>query len=187
MASNPLDNTDESIVASIVAGDVDAYAEIMARYELKLHRYVTYLIHNQTMADDVVQDTFIKAYQNLNGFNPKYKFSSWIYRISHNEAMNAIKKVRHMSDVDIDELPDTGYDQRIEELVDNNILSEDVHGCLGKLEPKYREVIQLVYFENMKYEEVSDVLRIPASTVGVWLSRAKTRLRDLCKQRGVKR
>lgn len=187
MASNPLDNTDESIVASIVAGDVDAYAEIMARYEPKLHRYVTYLIHNQTMADDVVQDTFIKAYQNLKGFNPKYKFSSWIYRISHNEAMNAIKKLRHMSDTDIDELPDTGYDQRIEELVDSSILSEHVQGCLGKLEPKYREVIQLVYFEHMKYEEVSDVLRIPTSTVGVWLSRAKTRLRDLCKQRGVKR
>ncbi|NCU30719.1 RNA polymerase sigma factor [Candidatus Saccharibacteria bacterium] len=187
MASNRLEVTDESIVASIVAGDIDAYADILARYEAKLHRYVVYLIHNQTMADDIVQDTFIKAYQNLQGFNSKYKFSSWIYRIAHNEAMNAIKKVRHMADDDIDELPDTSYDQRIEEVVDSDILKAHVQGCLGKLEPKYREVIQLVYFEHMKYEEVSDILHVPTSTVGVWLSRAKTRLKELCKQRGVKR
>ena len=88
------DDTDESIVAKITAGDVGAYAEIMNRYEPKLHPYVTYLIHNQTMADDIVQDTFIKAYRNLRGFNLKYKFSSWVYRNAHNEAMNAIKKER---------------------------------------------------------------------------------------------
>ena len=186
MASNNPDDTDQSVVASVIAGDVDAYAEIMARYEAKLRRYVTYLIHDQTTAEDVVQDTFIKAYQNLQSFNPKYKFSSWIYRISHNEAMNAIKKIRHLSDDDIDELPDTSYEWHVEELIDNSILKEHVHGCLGKLEPKYREVVQLVYFEHMKYDEVSDIIHVPTSTIGVWLSRAKTQLREICKQRGVK-
>ena len=187
MASNQIDTTDESIVAKVTSGDIDAYAEIMARYELKLHRYVVYLIHNQTMADDVVQDTFIKTYQNLKGFNPKYKFSSWIYRIAHNEAMNAIKKERHTADYDINELHDTGYDQQIEELIDSDILKEHVHGCLDKLDPKYREVIQLIYFERMKYDEVSDILQVPTSTIGVWLSRAKNRLKETCKQRGVRR
>ena len=187
MASNLLDATDESIIARLITGDIDAYAEILVRYEAKLRRYVTYLIHNQTMADDVVQDTFIKAYQNLKGFNPKYKFSSWIYRIAHNEAMNAIKKERHLTDDEIEELPDTGYEQKTEELIDSNILKEQVHGCLDKLDPKYREIIQLVYFEHMKYDEVSDILKVPTSTIGVWLSRAKTRLKDICKQRGVER
>lgn len=187
MASNQIDATDESIVVMVTSGDIDAYADIMARYEAKLRRYVSYLIHNQTMADDVVQDTFIKAYRNLKGFNPKYKFSSWIYRIAHNEAMNAIKKERHLTDNDIEELPDIGYDQQIEELIDSDILKEQVHGCLDKLDSKYREVIQLVYFEHMKYDEVSDILQVPTSTIGVWLSRAKTRLKEICKRRGVKR
>lgn len=187
MASNQIDATDESIVARVTAGNIDAYADIMARYEAKLRRYVTYLIHNQTMADDVVQDTFIKAYQNLKGFNPKYKFSSWIYRIAHNEAMNTIKKERHTTDDDIEELPDTGYDHKTDELIDREFLKEQVHGCLDKLDQKYREVIQLIYFEHMKYDEVSDILQVPTSTIGVWLSRAKNRLKEICKQRGVKR
>lgn len=187
MTSKHLNDTDESIIARVIAGDVDAYAEIMTRYEPKLHRYVTCLIHSHTIANDVVQDTFIKTYQNLQSYNAKYKFSSWIYRIAHNEAMNAIKRTNYITDDDINLLPDVGYDQHVEELVDREILKEHVHGCLDQLEPKYREVIQLVYFENMKYDEVSDILHVPASTVGVWLSRAKSRLKEICDKRGVKR
>lgn len=180
-------HTDEAIVAKVTSGDTDAFAELMARYETKLHRYVTYLIHNQSTATDVVQDTFIKAYQNLKSYNPKYKFSSWIYRIAHNEAMNSIKKSRRQSSQDLSELPDIDYGHRLEELVDKKILKEHVLGCMKKLDPKYREVVQLIYFEQMKYDDVSDILRVPTSTVGVWLSRAKSQLKKICEQRGVKR
>lgn len=179
--------SDEHIVARVVAGDVDTYTVLMQRYEAKLHRYVTYLIHDQVSAHDAVQETFIKAYQNLRGFNPKHKFSSWLYRIAHNEAMNVVRKNRHISDADIASLPDQSYETHIDELIDGAALKKGVHGCLDELDAKYREVVQLVYFESMKYEDVSDVLHIPTSTVGVWLSRAKTRLKKICEQKGVTR
>lgn len=179
--------SDESIVAEITAGNVDMFAEIMARYEAKLTRYVIYLIHDNGTATDVVQETFIKAYQNLNSFNTKHKFSSWIYRIAHNEAMNAIKKHRSLYSEEVDDLPSKEYEQNISELIDGDLLKTNVHDCLKQLEPKYREVIQLVYFENMKYDDVSDVLHIPSSTVGVWLSRAKSKLKLICTQKGVRR
>lgn len=178
---------DEAVIAKVIGGEIDAYALIMDRYEAKLYRYVVYLIHDPIEAKDVVQETFIKSYKNLRGFNQKLKFSSWIYRIAHNEAMNTVRKVRHITDDDVDTFPDESYDSRIDELLDKVILSEHVHGCLEKLEPKYREVVQLVYFEGMKYDEVSDVLHVPASTVGVWLSRAKARLKLICEKRGMKR
>lgn len=101
--------------------------------------------------------------------------------------MNAIKKERHLTDDNIDELPDTGYNHKTEDLIDSEFLKEQVHSCLDKLDSKYREVIQLIYFEHMKYDEVSDILQVPTSTIGVWLSRAKNRLKEICKQRGVKR
>lgn len=186
MADTVTHETDASIVARVIHGDIDAYAEIMHRYQTKLHRYVTFLIHNPTTATDVVQDTFIKAYENLQSYSPEYKFSSWIYRIAHNEAMNAVKKNRRLSDQDIDTLPDLDYDQHLDELVDKELLKEHVHGCLDKLGLKYRDVVQLAYFEHMKYDEISDILRIPTSTVGVRLSRAKLQLKKVCTEKGVK-
>lgn len=179
--------TDEEIVAQITRGDSDAYGLLMERYEAKLLHYVTYLIHDPTSARDVVQETFIKAYRNLQGFNPKYKFSSWVYRIAHNEAMNVIQKYKRQSDVDIDELPVVTYEPSFAEHIDASILRGHVHECINELEQKYRDVVQLVYFEQMKYEEVADVLHIPPSTVGVWLSRAKAKLRSICEEKGVKR
>lgn len=179
------DVEDKNIVSKVIDGDIDAYEKIMSRYEAKLHRYVVYLIHNHTVADDVVQETFIKTYKSLRSFNSKYKFSSWIYRIAHNEAMNTVKKIRYSSGDDINELPDIEYNQQIEKLVDNKIIKGHINDCLAKIDTKYREIVQLVYLEGMKYEEVSDILHIPSSTVGVWLSRAKKKLKDVCSKKGV--
>ena len=178
---------DTAIVAAVIHGDTDAYAEIMARYEQKLERYVLYLVHDTAMARDIVQETFIRTYQNLRSYNPKYKFSSWIYRIAHNQAMNALKKDRHIATHAIESFPDTTYDTRIDELIDAKILHQRVQACLNQLAPKYREVVQLIYFENMKYEDAGDVLRLPVSTIGVRLARAKAQLLKICKQIGVKR
>ncbi len=179
--------SDATLITRIIAGNAELYAEIMQRYESKLLRYVTYLIHDSNAARDVVQITFIKTYQNLQGFDTKYKFSSWIYRIAHNEAMNIIKSSSHYVDEDINNLPEARYEPTTADAIDNEILTTNVHECVSRLEPKYREVIQLVYFERMKYEEASDVLHIPTSTVGVWLSRAKTRLKRICEQKEVRR
>ena len=178
---------DEAIVAAVIHGDTGAYAAIMARYEQRLERYVLYLVHDTATARDIVQETFIKAYQNLHSYNPKYKFSSWLYRIAHNQAMNTIKKERHTVPHDSSAFPDTTYDTRIDELVDAKILRQRVQQCLSQLAPKYRDVVQLIYFENMKYQDASDVLRVPVATVGVRLSRAKAQLLKICKQIGVKR
>jgi RNA polymerase sigma-70 factor, ECF subfamily len=184
MGSNSEVN-DTEIVDRVIGADLDAYAEIIDKYENKLQRYVSYLIGDTTLAKDVVQETFIKAYQNLQGFNRAFKFSSWIYRIAHNEAMNAVKKNRDQLSEDIELNKELSYVSNIEERIDSELLKKDVEGCLILLEPKYRSVVQLVYFENMKYDEVADVLRVPRSTVGVWLTRAKKQLKSICEKKGV--
>lgn len=176
--------SDATIVARVTGGDTAAYGLLMQRYEAKLLRYVVYLIHDDMAATDIVQDTFIKAYKNLRGYKSAYKFSSWIYRIAHNETMNVVKRNKHHSGADIDMMPEIAYDPRLAEHIDEGILKAGVHECLAQLEPKYREVLQLVYFEQMKYEEASDVLHVPTSTVGTWVKRAKTKLRTICEQKG---
>lgn len=181
------DEPDEAVVARITAGDVDSYAVLMARYEQKLLRYVVYLLHDQATAADVVQETFIKAYRNLRSFKPKYKFSSWIYRIAHNEAMNAVKKERHIQrDADAETLVDDTQDATIVNEIDAAILRDDLKACLVHLDVKYREVLMLQYYENMKYIEIADILHIPVATVGVRAARAKAKLRQLCEKQGVR-
>lgn len=177
--------TDESLVALVVSGDVDAYGELMSRYEPRLMRYIMSLVHDHDAAADIVQETFIKTYQNLRGFDDAYKFSSWIYRIAHNEAMNAVRHERHISrDVDASEAAPP-YEPTTMQDIDQTILKGDVAACLDQLEPKYREVLMLQYYENMKYGEIADVLHVPPSTVGVWASRAKAKMQVICRKKGI--
>lgn len=179
--------TDEEIIMLIIEGDSELYGEIMQRYENRLLRYVVYLIHDEDAAADVVQETFIKAYKNLQSFKKKYKFSSWIYRIAHNEAMNAVKKDVHIvHSVDIDESQEASYEPTTIQDIDRAILQEDVKSCLDELQLRYREVLMLQYYENMKYNEIADVLHVPSSTVGVWASRGKAMLKQVCIKKGAK-
>jgi len=105
--------TDEEIVELVSKGNKELYAEIIQRYQTKLMRYAQYLIDDYAKASDAVQESFIKAYINLNGFNTKKKFSSWIYRIVHNEAMNLVNK--HKNTTQFDQNVDFNSGENIED------------------------------------------------------------------------
>lgn len=178
--------SDEELVRNTLAGDTASYGELVAKYEAPLRRYVVYLIGNPDMADDVLQDSFLKAYRNLHGFKPRLKFSSWLYRITHNTAIDAVKK-QHLNitlegvELDIRTAQESGIAERI----DRQILATDIRRCLAQLQPKYREPIYLYYFEDKSYREISDILRLPVATAGVRIKRAKARLKEDCQKRGV--
>ena len=101
--------TDEEIVEIVKNENKESYAHIIKRYQDKLIRYAEYLIGDPDKASDAVQDSFIKAYINLNGFDVKKKFSSWIYRIVHNEAINLIDKNKKTIKLD----PDVDFDSGV--------------------------------------------------------------------------
>ena len=172
--------SDEDIVKIVRRKDKEAYSEIIKRYGEKLLRYADYLINDSDMAGDIVQESFIKAYVNLNGFDTKKKFSSWIYRIVHNEAMNAVKKqkksVPMYEDFDID----SGVDLEDEIIVKE--MKDKTHNCLSQMPVIYREPLSLFYLEEKSYEEIGDILRIPAGTVGTRINRAKILMKKICQK-----
>jgi RNA polymerase sigma-70 factor (ECF subfamily) len=187
MAKTTKDITDEVIVSKVQGGDKDMYAVVVERYEQKLLRYAIYLLKDHDVAADIVQDTFIKAYINLQSFDVNKKFSSWIYRITHNEAMNHIKRYKKsfsFSDMQKDG-DDFLADYTLEKVVDKNLMKASVQKCLKVVDIKYQEIIGLYYFEGLKYEEISDILHIPTSTVGVRINRARKILKDICESQGV--
>lgn len=171
--------TDEEIVNLVITKDINIYAEIVKRYEQKLSRYVMRLINRKEETEDIVQNVFIKTYQNLRGFNKHLKFSSWIYRIAHNESVNMIKSSWLQKIVSLDNFFNLGKESKIEEKLDQEQIQVLLKKCLRDLEPKYKEPLVLYYYEEKSYEEISDILRMPVKTVGVLLYRAKQKLKKL--------
>jgi len=179
--------TDEEIAAQIQRGDNEAFGLLMERYERKITHYAKKFIFNSEDIEDLVQEVFIKAYVNLRSFDTNRKFSSWLYRIAHNEFINAIKKKSREKliffDLDFDVLwPHLLATKASANQIKNSELKLMLDRSLGKIKPKYREVLVLYYFEEMNYNEISEILRIPVSTVGVRLKRGKIMLKNIVNQ-----
>lgn len=172
--------SDEELIGKVRSTDQDFYALIIERYQDKLLRYAINLIKDEHKAADVVQESFIKAFINLKGFNTQKKFSSWIYRIVHNEAMNTVKKYKKEIVI-----PD-GVDFQSEKNIENEFEQKEVVAiikkCLVKIPLLYSEPLTLRYIEEKSYEEISDILRIPMGTVATRISRAKILMKHLCQK-----
>ncbi len=163
--------------------DKEHFGELVDRYEAKLTRYIGRLgVRNLEDQQDVLQEIFLKAYRNLNGFDTSLQFSSWIYRIAHNEAISWYRKqsVRPEGHLIADGEELLSYLSSKEESVDvefdKTINAEALGEALAKIDEKYREVIILRFFEHKEYEEISDILQIPVGSVGTLLHRGKKQL-----------
>lgn len=171
--------SDEQIVEIVREKDMELYGEIIRRYQAKLSHYLRKFINNSAELEDVLQDVFIKAYKNLYGFNTKQKFSSWIYRIAHNEAINSIKKRAHEY-LFLDEEEFDIIDKKIDFVsgLDAALARRAIEKCLAQMDDKYREPLILFFFEEKTYEEIGDILKMPTSTVGTLLLRGKRILKE---------
>lgn len=174
---------DEELVVLVRDQDQELYTEIVDRYQDKLTRYATYLIRQKDKAEDVVQEAFIKAFVNLQGFKTKKKFSSWIYRITHNEAINYIKKYNKETSLDQNEyLREIPNDDSPAKEFEKKETKKMLRKCLGKLPIIYREPLALFYLEEKSYNEISDILRIPMGTLSVRMNRGKKIMKNLCQK-----
>ena len=174
--------SDEKIAEAIQSGEAEAFGEITSRYELKLKRYARRFLSLKEDVDDLVQDVFIKAYTNIQSFDPSLRFSPWIYRIAHNTFVNELKRKQRVGfgvfDADI-VLPFLPAKETSDADTLNEELKVEMEKVIDKLSPKYREVVVLHYYEELSYAEISDVLRISVSSVGVRMTRARQKLREL--------
>ena len=178
--------SDEELVERVRNDNQELYEEIVKRYENKLLRYAQYVIKDSEKAADVVQNAFIKAYVNLNSFDTDKKFSSWIYRIVHNEAVNIIRKDSRQFSLD-----GLTWGERIlarEEDLEEDLRDEEVKklltDSLDELSLNYRAPLALYYLEEKSYEEIGEVLRMPVGTVGTRINRGKKQLKEIVEKKG---
>jgi RNA polymerase sigma-70 factor (ECF subfamily) len=176
--------TDEQVVAEALQHK-EAFAELVRRYQDRLSRYVRRLgVFRLEDIEDVLQNAFLKSYRNLNDFDQQLRFSSWMYRIAHNETMSFFRSRSSRPEGYILEESEEKLEQlqsglNIERDVERRLHGETLARALQSMEPKYRDVLVLRYFEERDYTEISDILKVPIGTVGTQLNRAKKKLQAI--------
>lgn len=168
-------NTDEDKiwVNEVIAGNVNHYRFLVEKYQQPVFRVVFKICGNTNSANEIAHDVFVKAYQSLNQFNPKYKFFSWIYRIAINSALAYVKQNKRT--ISIDRLPDMA-DHNAD--VNNNELDRLLHLAIEQLPEKYKVLIAMKYYANHSYSDIAEVLGLEEKKVKSRLFDARKILKD---------
>ena len=167
---------DEQVALAVQSGDQEAFGVLIDRYQAKLLRYGRRFLARHEDIEDMVQDVFIKAYINIQSYDATQSFSPWIYRIAHNTFVNELKKQSRSpwSVFDADAIfPTLAAAETTDRASLVAELADEIEVCLDTLSEKYRSPLVLFYYEELSYQEISDVLKIPVTTVGVRISRAR--------------
>ena len=174
--------TDEQLAVKTL-DDNKYFEKIVDRYATQIQRYIARLTGNWGESEDLTQEVFFKAYKNIASFNPALKFSSWLYRIAHNESVNFIKKhyrTKHVEFNDNIKNRFTEDNKALEKMLSDENASL-VNKCLSKLRTSDREILELSYFEEKSYLEIADILEISVNSVGPKIKRAKDSLKKIIK------
>jgi RNA polymerase sigma-70 factor, ECF subfamily len=177
-----------TLVAQSRTGDTVAFGELVRRYEAKIFRLAQHVTQNREDAEDVLQETFMKAYEHLDQFQGNSKFYTWIVRIAVNQALMKLRRRKTDKSVSLDETIDTGEDTIVREIAawdedpEQRFSREELGGILDtavdSLEPPYRSVFVLRDIEELSTEETADALGLSIPAVKSRLLRARLQLRE---------
>jgi RNA polymerase sigma-70 factor (ECF subfamily) len=187
VSSEPI--LDESaLVAQSREGDAEAYGQLVRRYQSKIFRLAQHITQNREDAEDVLQETFLKAYEHLDQFQGNSKFYTWIVRIAVNQALMKLRRRKNDKSVSLDETIDTGEDTIVREIAawdedpEQRLSREEVGGILDtaieSLDTPYRSVFVLRDIEELSTEETAEALGLSVPAVKSRLLRARLQLRE---------
>ncbi len=181
--------SDAELVKLSLANQND-FLYLVDRYKGKLMNYIRRLTNiNDDDAEDILQEVFIKVYLNLNDFNADLKFSSWIYRITHNQVISNHRRLKARPEgyaVNIDDQAALGLAADIDIVAeaDLQIVKQNITKVLNKLDQKYRDILVLKFLEEKNYQEISDIIRKPPGTVASTINKAKQEFKkELARQK----
>ncbi len=186
--SAPDTREDAELVKLVLAGDTELYAVLVNRYRTRVSRYVERFTYDVEDARDVTQDVFVKVYGALDSFDPHFKFSTWLFRIAGNAAIDHLRRRRvrtlpleypsgedgEMRAVDPPEVRPNPHEE-----LTRRRLRDALSAAIDRLPDDYRELISLRHYGEMPYEEIADLKGMPLGTVKNKLFRARQALRDL--------
>ena len=185
-------STDHELVTFARQGSEKAYRELLDRYQRPVFSLVYRMVRDRERAEDIAQETFVKVFNNLESYNPKYKFSSWIFKIANNLAIDTLrrKELRTVSldgsrnattaeETESSRITVASADANPEEQLEAKELGGEIEAAIGQLRAEYRTAILLRHVEGRPYEEIAEIMDVPLGTVKTYIHRARSELREL--------
>jgi len=183
--------TDQEIVVLARAGQEAAYRELIRRYERPLFSLLYRMVRDRELAEDLAQETFIKALNAIESYRPEYKFSSWIFKIANNAAIDHLRR-RELDTLSLEGSPHAETPEAVEatalqigdrqesplDAVEARELGGQIKQAIAQLRPEYRSCILLRHVEGRAYEEIAEILGLPLGTVKTYIHRARNELRQ---------
>lgn len=187
--ASPRAEEDRILIIAARNGEAKAFEKLMQRYRKSVYYTLLKMVRNEDDAEDLTQEAFAKAFASIQNFDAKYSFSTWLFRIATNNCIDFIRK-KKLQTYSInqthnhDDSPSGYSDIRDEDMNPNEQLLSDqrksyVRTAVGKLSPRYKELIELRYFHELSYDEIAAQLKLPLGTVKAQLHRAKELLNDM--------
>ncbi len=185
MTEKPPPLSDERLVELSLEGDEDAYGILVQRYQRRLAAFLSQLVGDMELARELSQEAFVRAWSALERFDPRYRFSTWLFRIAHNLGIDQLRRRRlqttplYRTDSEGEEVevvvPDLDKDPLGH--LENRALASELHQIIDGLRPEYRELVLLRHFAGLSYQEIADFTEMPLGTVKNKLFRAHSVLR----------
>lgn len=185
---------DYKLVQLAMKGDQKAYAELLDRYRDSIYFMLLKMVNNRDDADDLTIEAFGKAFKRLDQYTPDFAFSTWLFKIASNNCIDFIRKRKQNTiSIDIRYKDDEGGEMTMD--IKANVLNPEekaikkqkiklMHEVVQKLKPRYRSLVEMRYFKEMSYEEISQELDLPLGTVKAQLFRAREFLAEILKHSG---
>ncbi len=180
------DQNIQILIQRALTGDQSAYKALLKRYQNGIHNMIYQMIKNREETEDLVQETFIKAFHSLESYNPHYAFSTWLYKIAFNNCIDAIRK-KKLKTLPLDKPIPLKEGEVQQEIRDDSrcpekdfIFSEKrdlIQNTIAALPERYRAVLIMRHQEDRSYEEISRILKIPLGTVKARIFRAREMLK----------
>lgn len=182
---------DKTLAAQAAQGSERAFRDLLRRYERPVFSLIVRMVRDRTLAEDISQEAFIRAFKAIGSYDPRYKFSSWMFKIAHNLTIDHLRRKR-IETVSIHGSPNAvtaeeqartslvleSSQERPDAYVENMELGSQIEAAIGKLRPEYRSVTLLRHVEGYSYQEISDILGLPLGTVKTYIHRARLELKS---------
>ena len=169
--------TEARLVAQALGGSQAAYEQLVRRYERPVITLIARMVGDRAQAEDLAQETFVKAFRHLAAFDTRRRFSSWLFRIAHNTALDALRRARPaVVPLEDGERVQDPAGVPAPDPVEQRALATALEAALGRVRPEYRAAITLRYQEGLSFEEIGRILGVPEATARSHVHRARREL-----------